>query len=189
MNKTKFSKKEYQRKYQKEYRKKNQDRLNEYRREWRLKNLEDQLGKEKEYRQKNKEHLSEYNKNRRNDYIRKRERKYREASMENFLGHKFTQMKINKYKDRTNDEFYISITLPYILELWHKQDGKCAISGKQMLCKRNSLFTVSVDRIDSNYGYFEGNVQLVCQAINFAKNKYTDEEIRYFLGNDSANEN
>lgn len=53
-----------------------------------------------------------------------------------------------------------------------------------MIYRKNSLYSCSIDRIDPHYGYYENNVQLVCQGINFAKNKYSDEAIRYFWFND-----
>ena len=38
----------------------------------------------------------------------------------------------------------------------------------------------SVDRIDSNRGYVEDNVQLVCKAVNLMKNELTMDELDYW---------
>ena len=47
----------------------------------------------------------------------------------------------------------------------------------------HNLFAVSVDRIESGRGYVQGNIQLVCQAINYAKNKFTNEQFLTFWNN------
>ena len=69
------------------------------------------------------------------------------------------------------------LTLNYLLDLWKQQKGKCALTKKTMTHKPNNLFAVSVDRIDSNVGYIQGNIQLVCQSVNYAKNNFTNEEL------------
>ena len=71
------------------------------------------------------------------------------------------------------------------MEIWERQGGRCAISGKKMEHVFGSPYTVSVDRIDSNIGYKKGNLQLVCQSVNYAKNSFTNEEFLYFWNNDS----
>lgn len=38
----------------------------------------------------------------------------------------------------------------------------------------------SLDRIDSNKGYIEGNVQFICMGLNFMKNNWPEE---YFIKN------
>jgi len=67
------------------------------------------------------------------------------------------------------------ITPEYLMELWEKQKGTCALSGRPMSLVRpegegtfqSSL--VSVDRIDSMVGYCQENIQLVCLAANVMK--------------------
>lgn len=79
-------------------------------------------------------------------------------------------------------EFTISIE--YIWNLFIKQDGKCAISGKKLyLCvatidKNLSIHNASLDRIDSSKGYIEGNVQWVDKDVNRMK---TDFNELYFI--------
>ena len=36
---------------------------------------------------------------------------------------------------------------------------------------------ISIDRIDSTKGYIEGNIRLVCAAVNFMKHRMNDEEL------------
>lgn len=69
-----------------------------------------------------------------------------------------------------------TITHNDLLELWHKQDGKCALSGAELTARVGHTNTVSVDRIDSTIGYVKDNVQLVTVQVNVAKNKWTDAE-------------
>lgn len=66
------------------------------------------------------------------------------------------------------------------MSLWHIQEGRCTLTKKKMTHKFNCLFSVSVDRIDSEKGYIQGNVQLLCQGINYAKNKYSNQEFLTF---------
>jgi hypothetical protein len=68
-----------------------------------------------------------------------------------------------------------------LVALWHAQNGICAITKLPMLLKYNSLFTASVDRIDSNKSYETNNIQLVCKAINLAKSDHTVQEMMDFV--------
>lgn len=82
-----------------------------------------------------------------------------------------------------NYPFKVSIdSLQKILE---KQNFKCAYTGIPMLCPKNynekqqmtkSPYLISLDRIDNDYGYVDGNVHFVCVCINKAKGSYTHEE-------------
>jgi len=64
------------------------------------------------------------------------------------------------------------VSLNEVEQLWHKQDGKCALTGWTMtmvLGKGKVHTNASIDRIDSNKDYVSGNIQLVCFAANVAK--------------------
>ena len=78
-----------------------------------------------------------------------------------------------KAKSRETKEF--NITETDLQNLWSKQDGKCAYSKLPMSAASNQLYTVSLDRIDSNIGYVVGNIQLVCVAVNKMKQEYTQD--------------
>lgn len=68
---------------------------------------------------------------------------------------------------------YNDLTLDYVMYLWEKQCGKCALTGIQMTYKfyEGRVNTnLSIDRIDSTKGYSKDNVQLVCMAANQMKN-------------------
>ena len=76
-------------------------------------------------------------------------------------------------RNRKNKEF--NITEEDLFDLWGKQDGKCAYSKLPMSAASNQLYTVSLDRIDSNIGYVVGNIQLVCAAVNRMKQEFTQD--------------
>lgn len=74
---------------------------------------------------------------------------------------------------------YNDLTLDYLMYLWEKQSGKCALTGIQMTYKfyEGRVNTnLSVDRIDSTKGYSKDNVQLVCMAANQMKNDLSMQE-------------
>ena len=72
-----------------------------------------------------------------------------------------------------------------IYELYKKQNGKCAYTGKQLTAIRYAVrgnqhiinkWNVSIDRIDSNKGYTKDNIQLVCAIVNRMKTDLSDTE-------------
>ena len=74
---------------------------------------------------------------------------------------------------------YTDIDLEFLMYLWNKQNGKCALTGMDMTYKfyEGRVNTnVSVDRIDSSKGYTRDNVQLVCMAANQMKNDLSMNE-------------
>lgn len=81
------------------------------------------------------------------------------------------------------------LTDEYLAELWNVQNGRCALSGIEIhipkdvmnSTKNSQLTTASLDRIDSTQGYIKGNVQFLARAINLAKNKHSDDEMKKFL--------
>lgn len=73
-----------------------------------------------------------------------------------------------------------NITKDYLIKLWYKQKGMCALTGEKMdlnYITRRSTNRVSVDRIDSTKGYEIGNIQLVCHIANIIKLDFTTEEM------------
>ena len=82
-------------------------------------------------------------------------------------------------KDPARREFNIDIE--YVMQLWDSQKGICALTGLPMVHIFDSLYAVSIDRIDSSKGHIRGNIQLVCQCVNRMKNKHTNEEAMAFI--------
>jgi hypothetical protein len=89
---------------------------------------------------------------------------------------------LNKSRNRKHN---YNLTEQYLQNLWNKQEGKCCFTGIQMSLhgrrKEKHPTTASLDRIDSLFGYIEGNVQFVCLSLNLAKNDFTNEEFIDFL--------
>lgn len=82
------------------------------------------------------------------------------------------------------------IDIEYLWSVYQKQNGKCNLSGldislfenNEVIMKNGNIdfskFTASLDRIDSNLGYVEGNVQWVHKDVNLMKNSFSQD---YFL--------
>lgn len=73
----------------------------------------------------------------------------------------------------------------YMLEMYHKQQGLCAITGVPMTfvkevgaakCHTN----LSIDQITASGGYVKGNIQLVCAVVNTMKWTLTETELRWW---------
>jgi len=65
-----------------------------------------------------------------------------------------------------------NIDLGYLMDLYDRQKGFCALSGIFMTYEAGAgrvNTNISIDRIDSNVGYIRGNVQLVCDVVNRMK--------------------
>jgi len=73
----------------------------------------------------------------------------------------------------------ICVSLEYIWNIYLNQNKLCALSGLPInfanANKRSSETTASLDRIDSNKNYVEGNVQWVHKEVNIMKNVYNQE--------------
>lgn len=86
-------------------------------------------------------------------------------------GSYYTSLKC-KAKKR-NIEFNISIE--YLDNLYSLQNSRCCLSGlninipKGRMGKKGQNITASLDRINSNIGYIENNVQFVHKDINYMK--------------------
>lgn len=78
------------------------------------------------------------------------------------------------------------LTIPYLAELWFKQKGRCALTNKMLQYERGdpqnkNPYRTSVDRINNNRGYVQGNVRLVTHWANNAKSTWTDEIYAEFV--------
>lgn len=82
---------------------------------------------------------------------------------------------------RRNPSHAFNIDSSYVVHLWYKQEGRCALSGRTMTHVRGSgrvKTNASLDRIDSSKPYEKGNVQLVCAVTNFMKHDMTVDEMK-----------
>ena len=74
-----------------------------------------------------------------------------------------------------------TLSTEYVIGLYEDQDGKCAISGIEMTYLNGEgkvLTNISLDRISSQEGYVEGNIQLVCRQVNTMKWELGVDELR-----------
>ena len=72
----------------------------------------------------------------------------------------------------------------YLVELYKKQKGLCAITGFSMKMERggkssdeNYKYNISMDRIDNSLGYVVGNIRLVTKQANVMRNRLEDHEL------------
>jgi hypothetical protein len=65
-----------------------------------------------------------------------------------------------------------------LIEMWKIQDGKCAMSGVEMVWgEKDHIRRASVDQIYPQGGYTLENTWLVCSGLNFMKNKFSLTEM------------
>ena len=62
---------------------------------------------------------------------------------------------------------------------FEKQNGKCALTGRDLTFKCNGEQTASLDRIDSTKGYTIDNIQWVHKDVNMMKNNFDDKFIEW----------
>lgn len=154
---------EKQRIYQREYYHKNKEKLQKRAKNLREKNPEKRRATQNKYAAKNREKLRTKNQ----DY---------KKTLKGCLAYKVSHLK----KAKRARSLQVAIDVDFLLMLWAKQEGKCAVSKFPMRYPGGSLFSVTVDRIDPKKDYIPDNIQLVCEGINFAKNRYSNEEFIEF---------
>lgn len=84
-------------------------------------------------------------------------------------------------KGATARGFEINISREQAQKLFEYQNGKCAISGQDLVFSSTTHSfngTASLDRKNSNLGYIEGNIQWVHKDVNRMKWKHDE---KYFL--------
>jgi hypothetical protein len=77
------------------------------------------------------------------------------------------------------DEF--NLTTEYLLKVYNEQGGKCYISGRKLLTEINNIDRVSIDRIDSQKGYIQGNIGLACWGANNIKQDLSMDEFKCII--------
>lgn len=74
-----------------------------------------------------------------------------------------------------------TITIEYAEALFVEQNGKCALSGIQIVFRSKGVKqTASLDRKDSSQGYIPGNVQWVHKDVNFMKRTLSNADFINF---------
>lgn len=75
----------------------------------------------------------------------------------------------------------VTVSIEFVWELFLKQNKRCALSGLDIVIKRlknSTIQTASLDRINSNLGYIEGNIQWIHKDLNKMKMDFPNE---YFI--------
>jgi hypothetical protein len=75
------------------------------------------------------------------------------------------------------------LDLQFIIELWNKQSGCCALTGIPFTLlpgtnTGHNPLNASLDRIDSTKGYIRSNVRMVCTMVNLALNNFGEEKFK-----------
>lgn len=90
------------------------------------------------------------------------------------------ELTISRYhklqKSAERRDLLFTVSMEYLWELFKSQKHICAITGDPL----EHLKTASLDRIDSNKGYVEGNVQWVTNQANLSKHKMSMEQLYDF---------
>jgi len=85
-----------------------------------------------------------------------------------------------------------SVNIEYLQIVLEKQNYKCALTGSDLLCPKtynekremtSNPYLVSLDRIENDLGYEEGNVQFVCVWANKARGSYDNEIFKEIINN------
>ena len=73
----------------------------------------------------------------------------------------------------------VTINQDYLMALYDQQEGLCALSGVRMTWStgKTEPTSISMDRIDGDKGYVDGNVRLVCMAVNAFRGIMNDENL------------
>lgn len=62
------------------------------------------------------------------------------------------------------------LTLEQVMVIYHRQGGKCALTGRELQCQVvpgvTNMENASIDRIKAGGPYTMENVQLVCRDVN-----------------------
>jgi hypothetical protein len=77
-------------------------------------------------------------------------------------------------------EKLFDLTIDFLLDLYAKQSGACALTGIKFVFEKPNKFmrnpyAMSLDRVDSSKGYTIDNVRLVLTSVNFALNEFGED--------------
>jgi hypothetical protein len=77
------------------------------------------------------------------------------------------------------------LTLDQIIDLWHKQDGRCALSGVAMTYEITNgapnMYNASLDRKRPGLAYTINNAQLVCARANWIKGDLDNSGLNWWV--------
>lgn len=92
----------------------------------------------------------------------------------------------SKYRGRKKN-YGCDVDAQYLKQLWEQQKGVCPLSGWNLVLPKDSdgweaylPTNASLDRIDNNLGYVQGNVRFISVMANIARQTFTDEQVKEF---------
>ena len=98
-----------------------------------------------------------------------------------------------RWKSNAKSRNYpFEVSIEYLQVILEKQNYKCAYTNMDILCPKtynekrettSNPYLISLDRIDNDLGYIEGNVQFVCVWTNKAKGSYSHKTFTEILIN------
>lgn len=99
------------------------------------------------------------------------------GNMDNFILSRFNNIKCNLKTRKKVGKLEFNITPEYIQTLYNKNHF-CKLTGSDLTYNPKVKLSdniLSIDRIDSNKGYIENNIQLVHKDVNMMKGSLTQE--------------
>lgn len=100
----------------------------------------------------------------------------------------FMRKAVSKLKStRVKQGVEFELTAEDLMDIWNRQDGKCAMSGVYMThapyADNFNSKNLSIDRLDHSKGYYPTNVQLVCSAVNMLRGNMSREDFSWWILN------
>lgn len=106
-------------------------------------------------------------------------------SHEAFLRNLYSKAKSAVKAGKRADHVVFLIEPEDVINLWHKQQGRCAVSGVVLTHHKDGSgrkdFNASLDRISSEHGYTVDNVQLVCYRANLMKHNLSEDMFYWWV--------
>lgn len=143
----------------------------------------------REYREKNKNYFKIKNKERYNkENNKERYLKYRDSNLErkakydsSIRGKLYNLLEAARSRTKKKG-LELDIDLDFLLELYNKQNGKCALTNISFTFERNKPgvknflpHNPSIDKIDPFGGYTKNNIRIVLVAVNLALNNFGED--------------
>ena len=125
------------------------------------------------------------------EYLRKLKNGYKNFYCSPFCFHKgildeFAPFRRMLYRAKQSAQYRklaFNLTLPFLKTLWERQKGICPYSGLTMVLPDkpkdvlSSPYQASIDRIISNKGYTQDNVEFVLLFVNLGKNDFCKDDV------------
>ena len=107
------------------------------------------------------------------------------GSYKSYLKNLHSQSKSGNSKGSAHRGLNWSIELEHLLELWEKQNGRCAVSGVILTHHKDGTgkkeYNASIDRVSPDKGYTPENTQLVCYRVNIMKHNLSEDMFYWWV--------